>query len=335
MQSKDDVIAVCVITVPERIPFFIKECFPTLIQQSSYPAQLIIIVNGETSGEETMSLRVISEELANRGVYVQIILISPQAPVGFCRKLGVEFSSCKYVTFIDDDVVLEKNWLKNIVKSLPYQPDILGGRVEILDQKFWEPFIRKHPFFVEYIFVKNYLLMKFKEKISQNLYIVSGVRGLWTNNLTIRRDFIKEIGNFRSLLGYLGDHVGGEDTELKHRAIKKNAKILYNHSAIVYHRISPRRLFIRYCFNRAFSHGLLYAIILPLFSIIKSIGYHLLTIMWYFIADRKKEFFLALMRTLTLFSALLYYRRTNKFLERRIDRLRQVKYEIIKLCPNN
>ncbi|MEM4000673.1 MAG: glycosyltransferase [Saccharolobus sp.] len=327
--SQNHSISVCIITTSRRIHFFLHYCLKSLIQQISFPHQLIIIINGEINEEEIIALKEYIKTLATQGVRVKIIAIHPLAPVGFCRKLAVEFSDHEYIAFVDDDVILEKNWLNNIISSLTYEPDIVGGRVEILCQRFWEPLIKKYPFFTEYVSVKNYLLMRFHGKISNNIYLVSGIRGLWTNNLTIRRDFLRKIGNFRSLLGYLEDDVGGEDTELKHRVIRNNAKILYNHSAIVYHRVTPSRLSIRYCFRRAWAHGPFYAITIPLSSIIKGIIYNSLTTIWYLIIDRNKEGILSLTRTLTLLSALLHYRRTSRFLDRRIKRLKQVRYEVI------
>lgn len=322
-------ISVCVITIPQRMSFFLNYCLASLTGQTIHPNQLIIIINGSNCEKEILPLKYSLKGLVDRGVKVKIVMVQPQVPLGFCRKLAVDFSDNDYVSFIDDDVIVEKNWLSNVAKSLTYEPDILGGRVEPIDQKLWEHFMKKYPFFIEYLFVKNYLLMKFHKKISDGIYLVNGIRGLWTNNLTIRKDFLKKIGNFRPLLGYLEDDIGGEDTELKHRAIKNNAKMLYNHFAIVYHKVSLSRLSIRYCFKRAWSHGLLYAVIIPLFSIIKGLVYHSLATIWYFIVDRNKEGFLSFMRALTLLSALLHYRKTSRFLDRRIERLKQVRYEVV------
>lgn len=322
-------ISVCVITIPQRMSFFLNYCLASLTRQAIHPNQLIIIINGNNCEKEMLLLKYSLKGLVDRGVKVKIVMVQPQVPVGFCRKLAVDLSDSDYVSFIDDDVIVEKDWLSNVAKSSTYEPDILGGRVEPLDQKFWKHFMKKYSFFIEYVSVKNYLLMKFHRKISDDIYLVSGIRGLWANNLTIRKDFLKKIGNFRPLLGYLEDDVGGEDTELKHRAIKNKAKMLYNHSAIVYHKVSHSRLSIRYCFKRSWSHGLFYAIIIPLFSIIKGIVYNLLTTVWYFIVDRNKEGFLSFMRALALLSALLHYRRIDRFLDRRIERLKQVRYEVV------
>ena len=81
-----------------------------------------------------------------------------------------------------------------------------------------------------------------------DLFLIDGIGGVWANNMIIRRELIKRIGNFNIMLGYYKDDVGGEDTEFKIRARKSGAIFLYNSSAVVYHSINPERLTFSYIF---------------------------------------------------------------------------------------
>jgi len=107
--------------------------------------------------------------------------------------------------------------------------------------------------------------------------------------MTIRRELIKHIGNFNTILGYYKDDVGGEDTEFKIRARKSGAIFLYNSGAVVYHAINPERLKFSYIFKRVWHHGLLYSYILPLRQLIKAFVGGFLSIFYYFLRDRKKR----------------------------------------------
>ena len=322
--------SIALITTPKRIRFF-DYCVKILLKQSVLPDEVIIIINGLNN---KLTLNYCKEFLKNNLEKIsklRVITVAPSTTVGFCRNLAVKISSGDYIIFIDDDVVLDEKWLENIQKCLIYNPDIISGRVEPLCDFETLTLLNKHPYFGEFISVKNYLFMKFRKRLGSSLYVVKGIRGLWTNNLVIKKEFINKIGNFKKILGYLEyDDIGGEDTELKHRAEKYNPLIIYNHSAIVYHRVSKKRLSINYCFKRAWKHGMLYSIILPLNSVIKGFVYNLISIPWYIITNRM-ESFLALTRALTLFSSIINFNKRINFLNRRLQSIKNVRTRIVEI----
>jgi GT2 family glycosyltransferase len=333
MKTLSDIsVSLGVITIPHRISL-LKKLLKSIFTGSQLPDELIIVINGCPDNSIMSSYFEFIKGIRNHmsGPSIKLICLTKEAPVGYCRSLIVKHSASDYIAMVDDDVILHPLWMENVKYSLQFKPDIVAGRVEPDLNLPYEivNFLREKAYYNEFVFTSNYEFMKVIYAIVKDIFLIEGIRGVWANNMIIKRELIKHIGNFSIILGYYKDDVGGEDTEFKIRARKSSATFLYNNSAVVYHAINPERLTFSYIFKRAWHHGLLYSCIFPLRQLIKAFIGEFLSIFYYFLKDRRKECFLAITRFISALSALLSMKKREDFVERRLLAIREAKYKII------
>ena len=325
-------VSLGVITTPRRVNL-LKELLTSIFTGSQLADELIIVINGCPNSTIISNYVEFAKSIRNHmnDLPIKLICLTEDSPVGYCRSLIVRYSTSNYIAMVDDDVTLHPLWMEKVRYSLQFKPDIVAGRVEPDPNLPYEivGFLREKVYYNEFVSILNYKFMKIRRLISKDIFLIDGVRGVWTNNMIISKELIKRIGNFNIILGYYKDDVGGEDTEFKIRARKSGAIFLYNSSAVVYHAINPERLTFSYIFKRVWHHGLLYSYILPLRHLIKAFVGELLSIFYYFLRDREQECFLAITRFNAILSALLSIRKREDFIEKRLSAVRKTKYKII------
>jgi GT2 family glycosyltransferase len=153
-------------------------------------------------------------------------ITSNQTGASRARNLGIKFAlkqKAEILAFIDDDCIITKNWIKNIVttfkdpkinivfgQTLPYQPKKNLGK------------------YCPCIFTKK------------NHQPISWPVSTWdyigmSNNFAITTEIIHTIGFFSPKIGPGTKIPGGEDADFIIRAIKSGFPIHYNHKALLYH----------------------------------------------------------------------------------------------------
>ncbi len=86
---------------------------------------------------------------------------------------------------------------------------------------------------------------------------VTEVRNTFGSNISFNADVLKALGGFKSEMGVKGAGLlQGEETELCARMREKFGRgVIYNPDAIVYHKVFPERLKLRFLLKRAFWQG--------------------------------------------------------------------------------
>lgn len=157
------------------------------------------------------------------------------------RNKGLVIAKGKVIVFIDDDIVLEKTWLSEILISLKMYPyKAFGGRVIPLWEKEKPNYINLSGTFA----ISQKVFPAHDNGNSEKIYPINKEE---TNPIGANMWFYKELfekyGEFREDLGRVG--YGGipcEDTEFCSRLLKNKEIILYYPKAIVYHPVSTYRM---------------------------------------------------------------------------------------------
>jgi GT2 family glycosyltransferase len=157
------------------------------------------------------------------------------------------------VFFIDDDAVADENWLENLVKN--YEDTNVVG-VGGLIKPLWEDgYPTWFPEELNWVVGCSYKgLPEFK----------ASVRNPIGCNMSFRKTVFEKVGYFRSDIGRFGKKLlASEETELSMRVLGKiqNAKIIYDPSAIVHHKVNKHRGSLKYVWVRSFYEGLSKAIV--------------------------------------------------------------------------
>ncbi len=175
--------------------------------------------------------------------------------LSFARNRGIEHSVGEYIMFIDDDVILDKNCLENLLNGIEhYNSDLAGGSV-ILRKDIKSNLTKKERRFLSELVYKNDI-----EFLDFPKYIVGAC-------LMVRRSVFMKYGFFLTKLGRNGlTLLSGEETEFIKRINKYGGKVSYINNAKCIHNIDLVRINFRYLLRRAFWQGVTEYIIDSLFD---------------------------------------------------------------------
>lgn len=154
-----------------------------------YPAELYeIIVVDNGSFDRTMEIA---------GEYTEYVYSMPSGTISSLRNFGAKKSSADYIAFIDADVVVKRNWIKNAMELLASDTSIacVGCSPQIPSRATW----------VERAWHMDVMA---KPQQGKRSWIAS-------MNMIVRRDVFEEIGGFNEKL------VTCEDVDLGYRITEK------------------------------------------------------------------------------------------------------------------
>ena len=138
--------------------------------------------------------------------------LEPQQGISYSRNNAITNSNGKFIAFIDDDAVVNDNWLTTLLNSiLKIDAHVFGGpiypRFEIPCPKWIDP---------------NYFVRTFKSRdgLLKSLAASEGFPG---GNVCFKKDIFDHIGMFDPNYGMSGNKMGlGEEPELFNRLYNSN-----------------------------------------------------------------------------------------------------------------
>lgn len=156
------------------------------------------------------------------------LLLELNQGLSFARNRGVSEANGDVVIFLDDDVELETNWLKELLA--PFRdPEVAvsGGKVMPFGMQAFPEWLPR-----EY----GYLASVFDP--SDSVCEVAKVMGA---NFAVRRQVFDEVGLFDVKLGRKGSKLlGGEEVELFKRVSNAGYKIVYTPYPVVWHKVADK-----------------------------------------------------------------------------------------------
>lgn len=157
------------------------------------------------------------------------------------RNLGVSVAKGDHVAFIDDDTIVDPDWLDialAIIKN--HSPDIFGGPVYPI-MNGTEPVWFKQEYGT-------------RGDMGDTGWIRKG--HIVGTNLFIRRELIQTYGGFNPELGMKGDAIGyHEETEIVKRAFREARKVFYSRDLIVRDLLPKYKLSILFYMAEKFMIG--------------------------------------------------------------------------------
>lgn len=169
------------------------------------------------------------------------------------RNSGIAASHGELIAFVDDDALLETDWLKKLHPSLQ-NPDVIGVGGRIIPK--WEA-IRPEWMPEEFYWVVGCSHRGLAETTAD-------VRNLVGANMLIRRSAFDQVGGFRSEIGRVGTiPLGCEETEfcIRTRQHIPNARFVYEPDALVFHHVPMKRGGWAYFQSRCYAEGISKAVV--------------------------------------------------------------------------
>jgi glycosyltransferase involved in cell wall biosynthesis len=174
------------------------------------------------------------------------IVVSDSFGLSVARNKGIMESSGEILAFIDDDAWAEKDWLEKIARNFRDERVFgVGGKIVPIFDSRRPRWLGEE---LDWIVGCTYRGMKEGE-----------IRNPIGANMAFRRDAFKIAGYFRTEMGRYGKKLlGGEEAEfsLRLKKLKPDAKIVFDSSAVVYHRVPADRCKFKYALRRAYYEGI-------------------------------------------------------------------------------
>lgn len=220
----------------------------------------IIVVDNNCSDD---TIKIITSEWNNPDINLSIVKEKEPGLMN-ARKKGVDNIKNDIVVFIDDDNILDKNWLINLDKVYSSNANVgcVGGRVVPLDSN-------EYPWW----FGKFQSVYACGDQAEDSMIVSKTRMTLFGAGLSFRSNIIKNIfneGNRLLLTGRTNNCLlRGDDSELCMRCLMSGFDVYYSKKLLIHHNILPGRVNWDYVSRARFGGGVA-EIILSIYRAINS-----------------------------------------------------------------
>lgn len=163
------------------------------------------------------------------------------------RNLGASISEGELIVFTDDDIIADKKWLTELVKTYDEKDDAFGagGRCEPIWPEDKKP---------KYIPPEFYWLFGVTHRHHPEKGVVRNTFGC---NIAFNRDLFLEYDGFNNDLGKKhGTNIQGEETEMSYRISDSTGlSMYYNPDALIQHKVYSSQTNFKYVVDRCFWQG--------------------------------------------------------------------------------
>lgn len=178
-------------------------------------------------------------------------VFEPKQGISHARNRGIQEARGSVLAFTDDDILPSPDWVARIGESIDHwRAQGVGGR--ILPK--WES---PPPRWLEdnRLLQRQLAIMDFEESRLLTLPLEREPQ-VWGANMAFRRELFERTGGFDPRRGIVGGRLfRGEESDLIHRALELGARIAYDASLTVFHRIGSDRMRKRYFRRMAFDNA--------------------------------------------------------------------------------
>ena len=195
---------------------YLKKCLNSILDQTKSSTEIEINIIDNNSTDKTKEyIYTMQKSFPELNYYVE-----KKQGISFARNLSFEVCKGEYLAFVDDDAVINKNWLISLLNELKNKnPNIVyGGPIY--------PKFENEP---EKWIDKNYFVRKFKDS-DGFLGTIKSKEGFSGGNMCISKNLFLKSEKFNTEIGMTGGNLGlGEEPDFFYKLIKKNKEIkLFN-----------------------------------------------------------------------------------------------------------
>lgn len=226
----------------------IKDALISLTEQSLPIDEYEIIVVDESNNDAVAE---IVKEVNPRIIYCRREMLGQH----LAKNLGVRLAKADIVLFTDDDVVVDKCWIEEILKG--YSNPLVGAVGGRIIGLWEEPAAKWMKYFSSFGDIRNdYIITTLDLGIRFGFYgihtLPKKLYRLYGANISMRKDIILEIGGtppdaFPAKYNYLS---GNGETDTLQSIEDLGYSLIYNHNAIVKHKIPKQRNIVPYVKQR-------------------------------------------------------------------------------------
>lgn len=218
----------------------IREAVASVQRQTRPPKEVILAVDNNSALYELLK--------AEANGQVRVVLNDTTGGLSATRNVGIATAQGDLLAFLDDDAVAEPEWLANLVAPFDDTRVIGAGGQAILNWAEGRP-----PWFpddLDWTVGGSFPWLPLSQ---------AEVRNPHGHNMCFRRQAFTCVGLFHSSVGRVANGgQAGEEAELCLRLKRQvpEAKIVYQPSSLIRHKVPPARGRWRYVLRRSYQEGL-------------------------------------------------------------------------------
>jgi GT2 family glycosyltransferase len=208
----------------------------SLTSQSLAPRAVIVAVDNNPR---------LAARLTDEFDWLTVILNSGDRGASATRNCGAAAVNSSYTAFLDDDEVAHSDWLYELSGPLA-APGVVGvgGRYEprwVNAKPAWFP---------------DEFGWAIGGAYQGMPTITTPVRNVWSGNMAVRTEALRQVGGFRPGFGKRGEVPQPEDTDFCIRAANATGALwMYVPSAVVFHHVPPSRESLSFFASRCYAEG--------------------------------------------------------------------------------
>jgi GT2 family glycosyltransferase len=219
----------------------VDECLDSVIVQTILPKEVIIVDDSENNEIENL-IEHRKDEFKEKDILLRYIKNEREKSLTIARNIGIENAAGDIILFLDSDVVLDRDYIKEILKIYKEKPDAMGVQGLIQNVKKEKKFVdRLIGIFNRLFYIQLDEKNKFRLLPSLGVSIPSFVDEIinceWLSgaNQSYKREILEEFRWDENLKKYSW----GEDLDTSYRIFKKyphslfmtpHAKLIHNTS---------------------------------------------------------------------------------------------------------
>ena len=223
----------------------LESCLNSILTQSVLPKEILIIDDTPDDSIENLCKQK-KKQFRNKKINLVYIRNYKEASSAIARNIGIKHAKGNIVLFLDSDVILDKNYIKEILNVYQNYPNALGVQGYITNYKITRQCIAKLFFSTHFEMNRNRLLPSVQNVYAGPLTKIINCQWLVGNNCSYKREVLEKFKFDEKLKRFSS----GEDQDLSYRIYKKHAGSLYQTPyAKLIHKISlegrmPNRILI-------------------------------------------------------------------------------------------
>jgi glycosyltransferase involved in cell wall biosynthesis len=159
----------------------------------------------------------------------------PQQGLSFARNRGVSETDAEYIVFTDDDILVDRFWLQELLEGFAsHNADCVGGKV-------LPRWLAARPVWLDESLLNVLAMLDYGDH-EMRIDLRTSPRMLYGANFAFRRSALLKAGPFDVTLGRRGKFGAGEDKDILEKLSKAGACIMYWPKAVVLHKVEPERM---------------------------------------------------------------------------------------------
>lgn len=217
----------------------LKNCLKSVISSyPSYPYDELIVVDSSEDPIVRRKIKTLCEKLGAKYFYEK------RKGLSIARNTGIKMSSGEIIVFLDDDFIVDRDCIKNLVKNYrDHDVVCCTGRMLSYRNDYVSMLFEKY---MSYDRGKKRLEVTAKDMNFINLFYIALSKLLGEKRsappynvgfgfCSFRKKIFDVVGFFDINLGRGTPQMGSDDVDMYYRILEKGYKIVYEPTAIIYH----------------------------------------------------------------------------------------------------